>query len=109
MIMRSVWLIIAVMGGSLLASCASSRTSNFVADNLPEWAGGEPRGTPPRVGTPGYDAYVNALSGNDGAATATSTSARAATNAATIASPAPVAAPKPPPRQHKDPVDEPNH
>ena len=88
--MRIVLVIGVVLGGVLLASCSS--TGAYIGDNLPEWAGGLPKGTPPRPGSPGYDAYLRELSGN---------------HAATAAQP--VAQPAPPPREPSQPVDEPIH
>ena len=61
--MRIVAMIGVVLGGALLASCSS--TGAYIGDNLPEWAGGLPKGTPPRAGAPGYDAYIRGLSGGD--------------------------------------------
>jgi hypothetical protein len=46
--------------GTALASCASgAREANVgkVIDMIPEWAGGLPKGVPPRPGTPDYEAY----------------------------------------------------
>jgi hypothetical protein len=63
MIMRSVPMIGVVVAGLLVASCSS--LSSFVADTLPPWAGGLPEGTPPRPGSPGYDAYLKSVSGNE--------------------------------------------
>jgi len=63
MIMRSVPMVGVVVAGLLVASCSS--LSSFVADTLPPWAGGLPEGTPPRPGTPGYDAYLKSISGNE--------------------------------------------
>jgi hypothetical protein len=88
--MRIVLVIGVVLGGVLLASCSS--TGAYIGDNLPEWAGGLPKGTPPRPGSPGYDAYLRELSGN---------------HAATVVQP--VAQPAPPPREPSQPVDEPVH
>jgi hypothetical protein len=87
--MRIVLVIGVVLGGVLLASCAS--TGAYIGDNLPEWAGGLPKGTPPRPGSPGYDAYLRGLSGD---------------HTATAAQPA---QPDPPQRDPKEPVDEPVH
>ena len=87
--MRIVLVIGLVLGGPLLGSCSSMSAS--IADNLPEWAGGLPKGTPPRPGSPGYEAYLRSLGGD-----------RTGT--------APPAAPAaPPPRETKEPVDEPIH
>ena len=88
--MRMVLVIGVVLGGFLLASCSSM--SSFVADGLPEWAGGLPQGTPPRPGAPGYQAYLREISG-DQPATATQ----------------PAAAPTLRPREPREPVDEPIH
>jgi len=60
--MRIVLVISLVLGSVLLASCSS--TGAYIGDNLPEWAGGLPKGTPPRPGSPGYDAYLRSLSGD---------------------------------------------
>jgi hypothetical protein len=89
MAMRIVLVIGLVWGSALLASCSS--TGAYIGDNLPEWAGGLPKGTPPRPGSPGYDAYLRALSG-DHTATAP-----------------PAAQPNAPPREPKEQVDEPIH
>jgi hypothetical protein len=88
--MRIVSVIGLVLGSALLASCSS--TGAYIGDNLPEWAGGLPKGTPPRPGSPGYDAYLREISGD---------------HAATAAQPA--AQPNAPPREAKQPVDEPIH
>jgi hypothetical protein len=95
--MRIVLVIGVVTGGALLASCSSM--SAYVADGLPEWAGGLPKGTPPRPGTPGYEAYVRELSGQQ---------PTSAVPPAAAPSP-PAAAPSPPPRTPREPVDEPVH
>ena len=41
---------------SMLTSCAP--VSAVVADNLPTWMGGMPKGVPPRPGTPEYDEWM---------------------------------------------------
>jgi hypothetical protein len=87
--MRIVLVIGVILSGGLLASCSS--TGAYIGDNLPEWAGGLPKGTPPRPGSPGYDAYLRELSGD---------------HAPTAVQPA---QPNPPPRDPKEPVDEPIH
>jgi hypothetical protein len=87
--MRIVLVIGLVLGSALLASCSS--TGAYIGDNLPEWAGGLPKGTPPRPGSPGYEAYLRGL-GGDHTATAQ-----------------PAAQPNSPPRESKEPVDEPIH
>jgi hypothetical protein len=46
-----------LLGVSLaLGGCSS--VSGFVSDTWPTWAGGEPKGLPPRPGTPGYDEFI---------------------------------------------------
>ena len=92
--MRIVGLIGVIMGGLVLASCSS--TGNVVADNLPEWAGGLPQGTPPRRGEPGYEAYLRGISGG-----------QPSTAVQPAATPSP--APGPPPREPREPVDQPIH
>jgi hypothetical protein len=42
--------------GLILGSCSS--VSTVVSDYWPRWAGGEPAGTPPRPGEPGYDQFI---------------------------------------------------
>ena len=91
--MRLVSVIGLILGGALLASCAS--TGAYIGDALPEWAGGLPKGTPPRAGTPGYDAYLRGISGEGEGAVPTA--AQSAAHAKS-APPAP-----------KDPVDQPIH
>jgi hypothetical protein len=88
--MRIVLVIGLVLGSALLASCSS--TGAYIGDNLPAWAGGLPKGTPPRPGSPGYDAYQREISGDH-----TATAAQ------------PTVQPNPPPRESKEPVDEPIH
>jgi hypothetical protein len=87
---RLIRMSLAVLAGLSVASCSS--TSAFVADGLPEWAGGLPRGTPPRPGAPGYDAYLKSISGDD--------PVKAASEPAQQPSP---------PRKSRDPVDDPIH
>jgi hypothetical protein len=46
--------------GTALASCASGAYEanvGKVIDMIPEWAGGLPKGVPPRPGTPEYEVY----------------------------------------------------
>jgi hypothetical protein len=47
-------LITLIVAGTILGSCSSA--GNLVGDYLPAAAGGLPKGTPPRPGTPEYDA-----------------------------------------------------
>ena len=79
-----------VIGGLVLASCSSM--SAFVADGLPEWAGGLPQGTPPRPGEPGYQAYLRGISGDQPTAAIQ-----------------PAAAPSPLRSGPREPVDQPIH
>jgi len=44
-------LFILLIVAALLGSCSSA------GDYIPHWAGGLPKDTPPRPGTPEYDAY----------------------------------------------------
>ena len=96
--MRIVLVIGVVTGGALLASCSSM--SAYVADGLPEWAGGLPKGTPPRPGTPGYDAYLRNISGGDRPTAAPPSDAQPSASAAQ---------PNSPPRPPREPADEPIH
>jgi len=89
--MRIVPVIGVMVLGLLVASCSS--VSSFVADTLPPWAGGLPEGTPPRPGTPGYDAYLKSISGDE----------------PTRADPAAKPADNPPARKGNEPIDEPVH
>ena len=53
-------LIALLIVGTALASCASgTREANVgkIVDMIPEWAGGLPKGVPPRPGTPEYEVY----------------------------------------------------
>jgi hypothetical protein len=47
---------IALGFGLVLNGC--SPFSGYVADSWPHWAGGEPTGLPPRLGSPGYADYI---------------------------------------------------
>ena len=42
--------------GLMLGSCSSF--SDVVADSWPHFAGGEPKGLPPRPGEPGYNKFI---------------------------------------------------
>ena len=90
MFLRNGLMIGVAIGALSLASCSSM--SAFVADTIPEWAGGEPAGTPPRAGAPGYAEYVKSLGDQP---------------AAQAAAPRP-GTPKPPPRA-REPIDDPIH
>lgn len=48
--------VLLVIAGLALASCSASRMAGTVAD-MPEWAGGLPKGVPPRPGTVEYDQW----------------------------------------------------
>ena len=98
--MRLVSMIGLVLGGVALASCAS--TGAYIGDTLPEWAGGLPKGTPPRAGSPGYNAYLREISGEgEGTVPTAGQTAGQAPRAQ-----APVA---PRVQQEKEPVDQPIH
>jgi hypothetical protein len=57
MILKRLILALIALGlAPALGSCA--QFSGSIADTWPHWAGGEPAGTPPRRGTPGYDEFV---------------------------------------------------
>jgi hypothetical protein len=91
-----------VLGGALLASC--SATSGYIADGLPEWAGGLPKGTPPRPGSPGYEAYLREIHGGDRPTIAPPSEARS------YAPPQPPEQPNSSPRREpRQPVDDPIH
>ena len=59
-----------------LAGCSSSDMlmeamkgpAHAIVDHLPEWAGGPPKGLPPRPTDPAYAAYVQKLDGRDASA-----------------------------------------
>jgi hypothetical protein len=55
-----------IMVASVVLSGCSSMSSGWLVDqlaDLPEWAGGMPKGVPPRPGTPEYDDYAKKLQG----------------------------------------------
>ncbi len=89
--MRIVSVIGVMMSGLVVASCSS--VSSFVADTLPPWAGGLPVGTPPRSGTPEYEAYWKSISGNE----------------PLRGNPAPAKPENPPAQETKEPIDDPIH
>ena len=43
-----------------LSDCAAGRTPGETLADMPHWMGGLPEGTPPRRGTPEYDAMMAA-------------------------------------------------
>jgi hypothetical protein len=45
-----------VIVGLALASCSASRMASTLAD-MPQWAGGLPKGAPPRPGTVEYEQW----------------------------------------------------
>jgi len=66
----------------MLSACSS--VSDLVSDSWPHFAGGEPKGLPPRPGTPGYNKFIahgqppqdtGAFSGNSQAAATSQTGA----------------------------------
>lgn len=57
MILKRLIVALVALGlGPALGSCA--QMSGAIADTWPHWAGGEPAGTPPRRGAPGYEEFV---------------------------------------------------
>jgi hypothetical protein len=82
---------VALMGLCLAVNLgACSSVAGTTSDLWPHWAGGEPKGLPPRPGTPGYDDYIAhrqatgepaqpAAANNQPAAPATAAAAPAAT------------------------------
>jgi hypothetical protein len=44
----------------VLSDCAGGRTPGETIADMPHWMGGLPEGTPPRRGTPEYDAMMAA-------------------------------------------------
>jgi hypothetical protein len=55
--------VLLLISGPLLSACShvNGAIGNLLADNLPQWAGGEPKGIPPRPGTPGYEEFRNRM------------------------------------------------
>ena len=49
--------------GTVLGSCTGSSNVGPIIDKIPEWAGGLPKGVPPRPGTPEYEAHKKRLEG----------------------------------------------
>ena len=103
--MRIVSVIGVILGGVLPASCGS--TGAYIGDNLPEWAGGLPKGTPPRPGTAEYDAYLRGIHGGDHPTIAPPSEAQAFAPPQPPDQPHPAAPPAP--RQPRQPVDDPIH
>ncbi|HUI94962.1 MAG TPA: hypothetical protein VLX44_04350 [Xanthobacteraceae bacterium] len=108
---RLVRLSLALSAGLLVSACAS--VGGVIGDTLPTWAGGLPRGTPPRAGTPGYDAYLKSVGEGQ------PTTAPPTADSPPAADPPPSAPPTPnarstgpsarPPRKSTDQVDDPIH
>jgi hypothetical protein len=44
--------------GLMLCDCAGGKTTGEHIADMPSWMGGLPEGTPPRRGTPEYDAWM---------------------------------------------------
>jgi hypothetical protein len=61
-VMRIVPMIGITLGGLLLSSCAG--TGHMIGETIPAWAGGLPADAPPRRGTPGYEAYIQQVDGD---------------------------------------------
>ncbi len=89
MVKRLVALTFAAGVTLLVGSCSSF--SDFVADSWPHFAGGEPKGLPPRPGDPGYDKFIAHGQPQQGAAGNTEPAATGET--AVIASPKAAQAP----------------
>lgn len=54
-----LWLFSPALSCTLLAACASGgQTAGEHIADMPHWMGGLPEGTPPRRGTPEYDAWM---------------------------------------------------
>jgi hypothetical protein len=53
---RHALALLALSFGLIVGACA--QVSGTVSDAWPHWAGGEPSGTPPRPGTPGYQDFI---------------------------------------------------
>ena len=53
------WALIVIVAGCGVGLASCSNVSGLVADHYPHWAGGEPRGIPPRPGAPGYDDFIS--------------------------------------------------
>lgn len=100
--MRVTLVIGVVLGGVLLASCSS--TGAYIGDNLPEWAGGLPKGTPPRPGSPGYEAYLREIHGGDRPTVAPPSEVQSYAPSQPPVQPAPA-----PRREPRQPVDDPIH
>jgi hypothetical protein len=58
-------LVALLLGGTVLGSCTDRPNVGPVIDKIPEWAGGLPKGVPPRPGTPEYEAHKKRLEGRD--------------------------------------------
>jgi hypothetical protein len=48
------------LGCLAVSACAGGRTPGETIADMPHWMGGLPEGTPPRRGTPEYDAMMAA-------------------------------------------------
>jgi hypothetical protein len=60
----SITMSLLVIVGICLGGCSGSpAVGNYIADNLPPWAGGLPKNTPPRPGSARYAAYLRAIKG----------------------------------------------
>jgi hypothetical protein len=87
---RLVRLCLALSAALLVTACAS--VGGLIGDSLPTWAGGLPKGTPPRAGERGYDQYMKSV--GEGQATV----APPIADAPPVADPPPPANPTPPAR-----------
>jgi hypothetical protein len=99
MILKRHALALLVLGcGLLLAAC--SNFAGTVSDAWPHWAGGEPAGTPPRPGSPGYQEFV----AHRQAATGADQQQPPSATGTTAPQPAPTAAATPPARAPNQPL-----
>ena len=63
---RKLLSIVVIIGASVVLGGCSSTSSSWLVDKLaelPEWAGGMPKGAPPRPGTAEYDDYARKIEG----------------------------------------------
>jgi hypothetical protein len=82
--------------GVALTVCSCSSASDFVADSWPHFAGGEPKGVPPRPGEPGYNKFIaHGQAGQAGGAFSSSAPPTGSTDTAAIGSAKPATAQTP--------------
>jgi hypothetical protein len=54
----SLTLFVLLLPSVVLCACAGGKTAGEHIADMPSWMGGLPEGTPPRRGTPEYDAWM---------------------------------------------------